>query len=108
MLCPLLRITLRVLTPVTQVLLLGDSAHAIVPFFGQGCNCGFEDCLYFDKFLREFDGDFEKVCGVHIERSFIQQTNRTRALVVLSLACALQVVLSLAIRTIGVSVLGVV
>jgi len=27
-----------------RVLLLGDSAHAIVPFFGQGINCGFEDC----------------------------------------------------------------
>jgi kynurenine 3-monooxygenase len=25
-------------------LLLGDAAHAIVPFFGQGLNCGFEDC----------------------------------------------------------------
>lgn len=27
-----------------KVLLLGDAAHAIVPFFGQGINCGFEDC----------------------------------------------------------------
>jgi kynurenine 3-monooxygenase len=27
-----------------HVLLLGDAAHAIVPFFGQGLNCGFEDC----------------------------------------------------------------
>jgi kynurenine 3-monooxygenase len=26
-----------------KVLLLGDAAHAIVPFFGQGMNCGFED-----------------------------------------------------------------
>ena len=28
-----------------KVLLLGDAAHAIVPFHGQGMNCGFEDCL---------------------------------------------------------------
>jgi kynurenine 3-monooxygenase len=28
-----------------RALLLGDSAHAIVPFFGQGINCGFEDCI---------------------------------------------------------------
>lgn len=27
-----------------QAVLLGDAAHAIVPFFGQGMNCGFEDC----------------------------------------------------------------
>lgn len=27
-----------------DALLLGDAAHAIVPFFGQGMNCGFEDC----------------------------------------------------------------
>jgi kynurenine 3-monooxygenase len=27
-----------------HTLLLGDAAHAIVPFFGQGLNCGFEDC----------------------------------------------------------------
>jgi kynurenine 3-monooxygenase len=34
-------------TPLTfdkEVLLIGDAAHAIVPFFGQGMNCGFEDC----------------------------------------------------------------
>jgi kynurenine 3-monooxygenase len=27
-----------------RTLLLGDAVHAIVPFFGQGINCGFEDC----------------------------------------------------------------
>ena len=32
-----------------QVLLLGDAAHAIVPFFGQGINCGFEDCTSFAR-----------------------------------------------------------
>lgn len=28
-----------------RIVLIGDAAHAIVPFFGQGMNCGFEDVL---------------------------------------------------------------
>jgi kynurenine 3-monooxygenase len=32
-------------------LLLGDAAHAIVPFFGQGMNCGFEDCAILNEQL---------------------------------------------------------
>ena len=32
-------------------LLLGDAAHAIVPFHGQGLNCGFEDCVVLDSLL---------------------------------------------------------
>jgi kynurenine 3-monooxygenase len=34
-----------------RALLLGDSAHAIVPFFGQGINCGFEDCTWLAALL---------------------------------------------------------
>ena len=33
-------------------LLLGDSAHAMVPFLGQATNCGFEDCLVFSGILK--------------------------------------------------------
>jgi kynurenine 3-monooxygenase len=36
-----------------RALLLGDAAHAIVPFFGQGMNCGFEDCVVLDEVLAE-------------------------------------------------------
>ncbi|KAF0979878.1 hypothetical protein FDP41_001031 [Naegleria fowleri] len=36
-----------------KVVLLGDSAHAIIPFYGQGVNCGFEDCLVFSNILKE-------------------------------------------------------
>ena len=39
-------------------LLLGDAAHAVVPFYGQGMNAGFEDCLVFDELLSEV-GDME-------------------------------------------------
>ena len=35
-----------------QVLLVGDAAHGIVPFFGQGLNCGFEDCAVLDDLLQ--------------------------------------------------------
>lgn len=34
-----------------KVLLLGDAAHAMVPFFGQGCNAGFEDVSEFIRML---------------------------------------------------------
>jgi len=34
-----------------DVLLLGDAAHAIVPFYGQGMNLGFEDCTVLDGLL---------------------------------------------------------
>jgi kynurenine 3-monooxygenase len=36
---------------VGRVLLIGDAAHAIVPFHGQGLNCGFEDCLLLAELL---------------------------------------------------------
>ncbi|MFI4869229.1 MAG: FAD-dependent oxidoreductase [Steroidobacterales bacterium] len=38
-----------------RVLLLGDAAHAIVPFHGQGLNCGFEDCRVLDRLLASHD-----------------------------------------------------
>ncbi|RKH46547.1 FAD-dependent oxidoreductase [Corallococcus sicarius] len=34
-----------------RTLLLGDAAHAVVPFYGQGMNCGFEDCVVLDSLL---------------------------------------------------------
>jgi kynurenine 3-monooxygenase len=39
-----------------KALLLGDAAHAIVPFHGQGMNAGFEDCALFDDLLEQCDG----------------------------------------------------
>jgi kynurenine 3-monooxygenase len=49
-----------------RALLLGDAAHAIVPFFGQGINCGFEDCSRLVRMLDQGGGwehvfaEFEK------------------------------------------------
>jgi len=34
-------------------ILLGDAAHAMVPFYGQGMNCGFEDCDIFNNMLEK-------------------------------------------------------
>jgi len=40
-------------------ILLGDAAHAIVPFYGQGMNASFEDVVEFDAFLDVHQGDWE-------------------------------------------------
>lgn len=47
-----------------QVLLMGDAAHAIVPFYGQGMNAGFEDCYILYKLLEENEMDFEKMIPI--------------------------------------------
>jgi len=38
-----------------RTLLLGDAAHGIVPFFGQGMNAGFEDCRVLNELLDKHD-----------------------------------------------------
>ncbi len=40
--------------------LVGDAAHAIVPFYGQGINCGFEDCVLLADCLAEHPSDRER------------------------------------------------
>jgi kynurenine 3-monooxygenase len=40
-----------------RLVLIGDAAHAIVPFHGQGMNCAFEDCRILDALLAESPGD---------------------------------------------------
>ncbi len=44
-----------------NTLLMGDAAHAIVPFYGQGMNASFEDVVEFDKVLDQNIGDWETV-----------------------------------------------
>lgn len=41
-----------------KVALIGDAAHAIVPFYGQGMNCGFEDCVTFAECLDRHPNDW--------------------------------------------------
>ncbi|HVW41457.1 MAG TPA: NAD(P)/FAD-dependent oxidoreductase [Amycolatopsis sp.] len=40
--------------------LIGDAAHAIVPFYGQGANCAFEDVVVLDDCLERTDGDWTR------------------------------------------------
>ncbi|WP_275314704.1 FAD-dependent oxidoreductase [Tenacibaculum bernardetii] len=42
-----------------KTILLGDAAHAIVPFYGQGMNASFEDVTVFDEILNSFEDDEE-------------------------------------------------
>jgi len=44
-----------------NTLLLGDSSHAIVPFYEQGMNASFEDVFVFDSVLNQFEGDWATV-----------------------------------------------
>ena len=43
-----------------NTLLMGDAAHAIVPFYGQGMNASFEDVVEFDAFLDKHQGNWEE------------------------------------------------
>jgi len=44
-----------------KVGLIGDAAHAIVPFYGQGMNCGFEDCAELDALITTHDHDWSRI-----------------------------------------------
>ena len=44
-----------------KTLLIGDAAHGIVPFFGQGMNAGFEDCRILNELLDKHEDDWNSV-----------------------------------------------
>ncbi|MEZ5346732.1 MAG: NAD(P)/FAD-dependent oxidoreductase [Pyrinomonadaceae bacterium] len=51
-----------------KALLLGDSAHAMVPFYGQGMNCAFEDCRVLDSLIEKHGRDWETVFENYTEQ----------------------------------------
>ena len=48
--------------------LVGDAAHAVVPFYGQGMNAAFEDCVVLDECLEEFHGNRERAFAEYFRR----------------------------------------
>lgn len=42
-----------------NTMVLGDAAHAVVPFYGQGMNCGFEDCYELNKLIEKNGDDWD-------------------------------------------------
>jgi kynurenine 3-monooxygenase len=51
-----------------RVCLLGDAAHAVVPFYGQGMNAAFEDCVVLDECLEKFPNNRERVFAKYFSR----------------------------------------
>ena len=51
-----------------KVCLVGDAAHAVVPFYGQGMNAAFEDCVVLDECLEEFPENREHAFAEYFHR----------------------------------------
>jgi kynurenine 3-monooxygenase len=51
-----------------KVALVGDAAHAVVPFYGQGMNAAFEDCVVLDECLAEFPDNRERAFAEYFVR----------------------------------------
>jgi kynurenine 3-monooxygenase len=51
-----------------RVCLLGDAAHAVVPFYGQGMNAAFEDCVVLDECLEKFPNNRERAFAEYFSR----------------------------------------
>ena len=51
-----------------RVAVIGDAAHAILPFFGQGANAGFEDVVELDRCLDETDNDWALALPLYQQR----------------------------------------
>ncbi len=51
-----------------KVALVGDAAHAVVPFYGQGMNAAFEDCVVLDECLAKFPNNRERAFAEYFSR----------------------------------------
>lgn len=44
-----------------NILLIGDASHAVLPFYGQGMNSGFEDCRILNDLMDKYNDNWEKI-----------------------------------------------
>jgi kynurenine 3-monooxygenase len=51
-----------------KVALVGDAAHAVVPFYGQGMNAAFEDCVVLDECLAQFPDNRERAFAEYFQK----------------------------------------
>ena len=51
-----------------KIALVGDAAHAVVPFYGQGMNAAFEDCVVLDECLAAFPNERERAFADYFQR----------------------------------------
>jgi kynurenine 3-monooxygenase len=51
-----------------NIFLIGDAAHGIVPFYGQGMNAGFEDCVVLHELLEQHPDDWQTVLNAYQEQ----------------------------------------
>lgn len=51
-----------------KVALVGDAAHAVVPFYGQGMNAAFEDCVVLDECLAAFPHNRDRAFAEYFQR----------------------------------------
>ena len=51
-----------------KVCLVGDAAHAVVPFYGQGMNAAFEDCVVLDEWLQKYRENRERAFAEYFRR----------------------------------------
>lgn len=62
---PLFLVHIYPWTIANKIGLIGDAAHAIVPFYGQGMNCGFEDCRELNDLIESCEHDWKRIFSAY-------------------------------------------
>ncbi len=70
-----------------KVALIGDAAHAMVPFYGQGLNCSFEDCHVLAQLIKLYQDDWTKILPAY----YLQRKENADAISKLSKAYFIEI-----------------